>query len=79
MNKKYKFLHKHHKIYDIYCILDILIYKIKRIGKSGDCKMCGYCKNNGCLKNKIAEKFKLAGCLGCKCYKQIKNKETTEQ
>lgn len=80
MDKKRKFLLEHPKIYDIYAVFKIFIYKIKRIGKSGDCRMFGYCKNKGCFKNRTAKRFKLAGALGCKCYESIEeNNATTEK
>lgn len=80
MNKKTKFLLSHPKIYDAYGLFEIWIYKLKRIGKSGNCVLCGYCKNKGCIKNRIAQKFKMASVFGCKCYIPIESDmETTEQ
>lgn len=79
MTRKTKFLLSHHKIYEIYGLFKIFLYKAKRIGKSGNCVMCGYCKNKGCMKNRIAQKFKMAGVFGCKCYVPMGNNATTEQ
>lgn len=79
MTRKNKFLLAHPKIYDIYALLKIFIHKLKRIGKSGNCRMCECCKNKGCMKNRIAQKFKMAGVFGVKCYVPMDNKATAEQ
>lgn len=79
MTRKTKFLLAHPKIYEIYGLFKIFLYKAKRIGKSGNCRMCEYCKNKGCMKNKIAQKFKMAGAFGVKCYVPMDNNATTEQ
>lgn len=80
MKKKTKFLLEQPKIYNIYTLFSVFLHKAKRIGKSGNCRMCEYCKNKGCTKNRIAKKFKMAGVFGVKCYVPIEsNKATTEQ
>lgn len=80
MTKKTKFLLAHPKIYNIHCVFSLLAHKIKRIGKSGNCRMCEYCKNKGCMKNRIAQKFRMAGVFGVKCYEPIESDNaTTEQ
>lgn len=80
MKKKTNFCFHIKKIYNAYGFFKAFIYRAKRIGKSGDCVMCGYCKNKGCMKNKIAQKFKMAGVFGCECYTPIENNRvTTEQ
>lgn len=80
MKKKTKFLLEHPKIYNIYALFSVFLYKAKRIGKSGNCVMCGYCKNKGCMKNRIAQKFKMAGVFGIKCYLPVESENaTTEQ
>lgn len=79
MNKKYKFLTTHPKLYYLYGTFRILISRFKGIGKSGDCVMCIHCKNKRCVKNKIAEKFRLAKSLSCKCYEPIKENSATAE
>lgn len=80
VTKKRKFLLAYPKIYNIYCAFSLLVHKIKRIGKSGNCVMCGYCKNKGCMKNRIAQKFRMAGVFGVKCYMPTESDNaTTEQ
>lgn len=37
--------------------------------------MCEFCEKQGCFKNRIAKKFKLAGTLGAMCFKPKRNKE----
>lgn len=78
LTRKTKFLLSHPKIYDIYALFKVFLYKAEGIGKSGNCRMCGYCKNKGCMKNRIAKKFKLARSLEAKCF-EYNNKATTEQ
>lgn len=80
MKKKTKFLLEHPKIYNIYALFSVFLYKAKRIWKSGNCVMCGYCKNKVCMKNRIAQKFKMAGVFGIKCYLPVESENaTTEQ
>lgn len=80
MTRKTKFLLSHNKIYDIYALFKVFLYKAGKIGKSGNCRMCECCKNKGCMKNRIAQKFKMAGVFGVKCYVPIESgNATTEQ
>lgn len=73
MNKKTEFLLRHRKLYDLYAIFGTVKYKMHRIGKSEGCLICQNCIKQGCLKNKIAKRFKLAGTLEAKCFKLRKN------
>ena len=77
MDRKRYFLLTHPKIYYIYGAFKNATYKIKGIGKSGDCKMCEYCKNKGCIKNRIAKRFKMAETFGCGCYVPESSKNKT--
>lgn len=79
MDKKRYFLLTHPRIYYIYGAFKNVTYKIKGIGKSGDCVMCEYCKNKGCIKNRIAKRFKMARTFGVKCYEPIENNNTTTE
>lgn len=67
MNKKTIFLLKHKKIAKVYYSFKFLIYRILRIGKS-ECLLCKGCKYEGCIKNKILDKFKIACLFSGNCF-----------
>lgn len=69
MTKKQKFFLDHPKIAPIYYRWHNLVRSIKWIGQSGDCIVCKHCKKQGCFKNRIAKKFKLARSLSAdRCF-----------
>lgn len=78
MTKKQKFLLEHTKIGMVHGYIVMYIHKIQGIGKSDNCYMCEICKNKGCIKHRIAKKFKLARSLEAKCF-EYNNNATTEQ
>ena len=48
--------------------LRLRVRVLKNIGKTNDCKACRKCEKEGCIKNKIAEKFYMAGCIDARCF-----------
>ena len=68
--KRLKILENHKIISWFYYSFRVLSYKVSRIGKSSNCRMCQTCRKKGCFKNRIAKKFKMAGVFGVKCYEK---------
>lgn len=67
MNRKQEFLRNHRKMANIYYSFNFLIHIISRIGKS-KCSLCKECKYEGCTKNRILDKFKIACLFPGNCF-----------
>lgn len=67
MNKRQEFLLKHKRIANIYYISHFWAHRISRIGRN-KCTICKLCKKQGCIKNIIADKFRIASLFSPKCF-----------